>query len=151
MAKVKIGDMFELVTPKGKAYLHYIYKDKSLGDLIRVLPGIYHEEPIDYIEIAKQKELYLIFFPLSAAYKRNLVKQVAHYDDNNFQKPKFMREKHVIHGEFKGWYIVDTDSWNNQFVTKLTDEEKLLSPWGIWNDSLLIDRIVEGWTLEKWV
>jgi|GEM_PF-3874736 len=34
MASIKLGNIFEINTPLGNAYLHYIYKDKSLGDLI---------------------------------------------------------------------------------------------------------------------
>ncbi|BDA78463.1 hypothetical protein LPTSP3_g13930 [Leptospira kobayashii] len=45
MAKIKIGDIFEINTSKGNAYLHYIYQDKSVGDLIRVLPGLYSDRP----------------------------------------------------------------------------------------------------------
>ena len=29
--------------------------------------------------------------------------------------------------------------------------QKELSPWGIWNDTLLIERMMEGWTPEKWI
>jgi hypothetical protein len=45
MAKIKLGDLFEINTPNGKAYLQYVYKDSTLGELVRVLPGLYKERP----------------------------------------------------------------------------------------------------------
>jgi len=36
-----------------------------------------------------------------------------------------------------GWHIVDTLTLKRQFVTDLYEEQKQLSPWGIWNDTFL--------------
>ncbi len=69
---------------------------------------------------------------------------------DQFIKPKFMRTKHLVRGVFLGWYIVNTDTLHHQLVQDLSPEEKMLSPWGIWNDTLLIQRLVENWELEQW-
>jgi hypothetical protein len=150
MGKIKVGDIFEINTPKGKAYLHYIYKDKTLGDLIRVLPGLYSERPAGFDNLAASREEYMIFFPLSVANKRKIVEHAGYYPADGFSKPKYMRTEHNVRGEFLGWHIIDTDSWQRQLVKKLTPEQKNLSPWGIWNDTLLIENLVAGWHLAKW-
>jgi len=150
MAKIKIGDIFEMNTLKGKSYLHYIYKDKAIGDLVRVLPGLYSERPANFDKLAGSKERYMIFFPLSAASKQKIVEQVSFYPSDKFEKPKYMRSEHIVRGEFIGWHIIDTETWHRQLVKRLTSEQKQLSPWGIWNDTLLIENIINEWSLEHW-
>lgn len=150
MGRIKLGDIFEINTTKGKAYLHYIYKDKTVGDLIRVLPGLYSDRPDNLLKLAGSKETFMVFFPLSAAYKQKIVEQVGHYPTDSFKKPKHMRIEHIIRGEFLGWHIVDTETWQRQLAKTLTPEQKKLSPWGIWNATLLIENLTNDWTLEKW-
>jgi len=146
-----LGDIFEISTPKGKAYLHYVYKDNKISELIRILPGLFSARPNDLKKIAEANEIFVIFFPLAFAHKKKIVEKVSNYQIVNYNKPKYMRDKHIIQKEFKGWNIVDTESWHNQLVKTLNEEQKKLSPWGIWNDTLLIERLCEGWTLDKWI
>ena len=150
MSKIKIGDIFEINTSKGKAYLHYIFKDEVIGELIRVLPGLYSERPASLDNLAKSKEKFMIFFPLSAANKRKIVENVGYYPADNFERPKYMRYDHNVRGTFLGWHIVDTNTWHRQLVKSLTPEQKQLSPWDVWNDTLLIERLVSNWSLESW-
>lgn len=151
MKKIKLGDIFEINTHKGKAYLHYIYKDPSVGDLIRVLPGIYPERPANFDTLAGSNEDYMIFFPLSAAYKRKIIECVGFYPADGFSKPPYMRTEHNVRGEFLGWHIIDTDTWQRKLVKSLSLDQKQFSPWGIWNDTLLIERITNNWSLQNWV
>lgn len=150
MKKIRIGDIFEINTPNGKAYLHYIYKDKVTGDLLRILTGLYPERLVNFDELAGSKERYMIFFPLSAANKQKIVVPVGYYPADNFNKPKHMRTEYNVRGEFLGWHIVDTDTWERQLVKNLTSEQKQLSPWGIWNDTLLVENLTNEWSLDKW-
>jgi hypothetical protein len=70
MAKLNIGDIFEIQTSGGKAYLHYIYINEDSIELIRVLPGVYSERPINFDNLASSKENFMVYFPLSAAAKK---------------------------------------------------------------------------------
>lgn len=151
MGKISIGDIFEITTPKGRAYLHYVHKDKATGELIRVLHGIYSERPMNFDNLAAGDERYYISFPLAAAVRQKIVVPVGHYPASNFGKPKLMRIKHNIRGEFLGWYIVDTETWQRKLLKNLSEEQKKLSPWGVWNDTLLIENLVNDWSLDKWV
>jgi len=150
MKKVKIGDIFEINTTKGRAYLHYIYKDKAIGELVRILPGLYVDRPVNFDELASSKEKYMIYFPLGAANRQKIVEQVGYHSADKFEKPQHMRTEHIIQGEFLGWHIIDTDTWQRQLVKTLSSKQKQLSSWGIWNDTLLIEKLLEDWTLEKW-
>jgi hypothetical protein len=150
MAKIQIGDIFEIGTSKGKAYLHYIYRDESIGELVRVLQGLYTKRLDDLERLAASKERYMIFFPLTVAFKKKIVNYAGHYDLKGFTKPEFMRDEHLVKGASLGWYIVNTSTWHRQLVEKLTSDQKLLSPWGIWNDTLLIERLEQDWSLEQW-
>jgi hypothetical protein len=149
MIKIKIGDIFEINTPKGKAYLHYIYNDKTLGELVRILRGLYPVRPENLDEIA-QNERYMLFFPLKAACNRKIVEKVSYFSAANYNMPKYMRDELNIRGKLLGWHIIDTATWKRQLVKDLTKEQLKLSPWGIWNDTLLIERLSDDWSLEKW-
>ncbi|MBC7487756.1 MAG: hypothetical protein H7282_13485 [Cytophagaceae bacterium] len=149
MMRIKLGDIFEINTVKGKAYLHYIYKDPTIGDLVRVLPGLHSERPANFNELAGSKEKYVIYFPLAAANKRKIVEKVGSYL-SKFEKPKYMRAYHSVRGEFLGWHIIDTDSWQRKLVKSLNSEQKQLSPWGVWNDTLLVENLITDWSLENW-
>lgn len=153
MKKIEIGDLFEIDTPRGKGYFQYAYSDKLNGALIRVLPGLYVDQIQDIMSLVVTKESYFIYFPLKAAYKRGIVKMVGNYElPIDLKLPKQMRSKNVDkNGNLICWFIIDCDTWQRINVQKLTEEQKKLSPWGIWNDTLLIERMVEGWTPEKWI
>lgn len=150
MKKIKLGDVFKIDTPKGKAYLHYVYEDERLGSLLRVLEGLYTEEFNNLEEITNTKEKYLLFFPLKSAYKKDIVQLVGFLQCDDFVKPKEMRTEHNVRGEFLGWHIVNTETWQMEYVKELNNEQKKLSDWGIWNDTLLIERLVNKWDLDSW-
>jgi len=54
----------------------------------------------------------------------------------------------MIGYDFVGWHIVDNETLWRRKTDKLSDEERKLSPWDSWNDTLLSERIASGWTLE---
>ena len=73
MAKIHEGDIFEIDTSAGKGYLHFIETDSTIGELVRILPGLYKEPPVDLEKIASSQERYMIFFPLKAAVRQKIV------------------------------------------------------------------------------
>ena len=151
MSKIELGDIFEIKTSKGKAYFQCVKIDKVKGDLINVFNKLYDERPSSIEKVTNVLDHYFIGFPLSAAYKRKLVEKVGNISlPNDFELPAYARDKHVIRGEFLGWHIVDVNTLKRQFVEKLSIEQKNLSPWGIWNDTLLKEQLERGWNLENW-
>jgi hypothetical protein len=45
---------------------------------------------------------------------------------------------------------VDVETLQKEVVYNLNDLQKNYSPWGVWNDTILIERLTSGWTLENW-
>jgi len=148
--KASIGDIFEIDTPKGKGYLHCILLESINYELVRVLPGLFQERPTDLVSIAQREEQFMLFFPVKAAYRLKILEKVGHMPAAGFTLPKYMREINVIREAFLGWHIVDTETMKRQAVKNLTVEQRKLSPWSIWNDTLLCERLAEGWSLENW-
>lgn len=152
MAKIKLGDLFEIETAKGTGYLQYGCLDGDGIEIVRVLAGPYSERPENLSEKVNEKEKYLVHFPLAAAYRRKLVCLVGNFPlPKDFVKPQFMRTTYVRQGEFLGWHIVNTETLHRQFVKELSASQKRLSPWGVWNDTLLKEKLEEGWSLENWM
>ncbi|WLD93781.1 hypothetical protein [Alkalihalobacillus sp. AL-G] len=151
MARLKIGDVFEITTTKGKGYFQYVHKDEMMGQLIRLLPNLYEESHIFESELVKEKEMYLVHFPLGSALEQKVVRIKGNYEvPRDFVLPKKFRSKHTIKGEFVGWHIIDYETLAREKVQELTNEQKQLSPWGTWNDTLLKERMEHGWTLNDW-
>lgn len=149
MARIKLGDIFELETSRGKVYLHYVYKDKLMGALVRVLNGFYKETPRDFRDIVNHNEKFVTFFPLSSAVSQKIVKKVENIP-LIYHKPLLMRSKHVVKGDFLGWHIINTETLQRELVKNLDDNQLKLSPWGICNDTFLIERLEQDWSLENW-
>ena len=70
---VKIGDVLEVRTSRGLAYVQYTHYQKPLGALIRVLPGFHQSRPTDWAQLAKTKELYFVFCPIETLVDRGLL------------------------------------------------------------------------------
>jgi len=150
MSKIEMGDVFEIQTSKGKAYLHYIHEEPEKYELVRVLYGLYQQRPTDIEKLVAMDEQYLICFPLKAAYRKKIIDKVGHVSASNYAKPTFMRDTHWVRGEFHGWQIINLDTLQIETVQTLTPEQERLSQIGIWNDTLLRERLEAGWTLEQW-
>ncbi|ALC85337.1 hypothetical protein AM499_05550 [Bacillus sp. FJAT-22090] len=150
MARLKIGDVFEIVTSNGIGLFQYVHKDETIGELIRILPYLFEEGYVIEDELLKKKELYLIHFPLGTALNQKLVTKKGSYPiPQDFKLPKKFRSEYMVNGELICWHIIDYDTWKRETVERMTEEQKQLSPWRIWNDTLLKQRLAEGWTLDR--
>lgn len=151
MKRIRLGDVFELETTKGKAYVQFVHDNKDVSELIRILPGLFSECP-DLESIVSKKEEFFVHFPLKAAFKKGIVRFVGSFElPDGLKLPQKMRTEVVDNnGDLIGWHIVDYSSWQRESISDLTEDQKALSPWGIWNDTLLADRLASGWSLENW-
>ena len=73
--KIELGDIFEINTSKGKAYIQYVFEDKSSGEYIRVFYDLHKEKPKTFMKVIK-KDFFYLCFALKAAVKLNIVKKV---------------------------------------------------------------------------
>jgi hypothetical protein len=111
-----------------------------------VFYDLYPEKP-DLTKIVSG-DYFFLEFPVKAAVRKDIL----HYIGNvplpkNLNFPRFFRSENIFG---KGWRIIDSHG-GQKMVEELTDEQKGLSPWGTWNDTLLIDNLEKGWRLDKWI
>lgn len=146
----QIGDIVEIKTPKGLAYAQYTHKHDEppkYGALIRVLPGLYKSRPSEFSELVQQTERFFVFFPLGAAVARGIVTIVAHEEVPKRCRPfPLFRDgvKNPATGRVETWWLWDGErEWK---VGDLKPEQYNLPIRAVWNDTLLIQRIVEGWS-----
>jgi hypothetical protein len=147
--KIEIGDIFEIKIADKFAYLQFVYLHNE-----RQLVKIFCSQQINrsniFNYVVSDKELFLIFFPVTAAFRKKIIFKVGKVNVHDFLFPKYMRIVHTIREEFLGWHIVNTETGKLQLVKNLDVEQKKLSSWGTWNDTLLIEQLENGWDLEIW-
>lgn len=154
LPKIKYGDVFEIETSKGKGYFQCVKEAEATEfEIIRILPGIYSmPEDVDINSLVKEKELYFIQFPLKYALKKKSIKLIGNFKvRDGVIVPRYYRSMHKTGTEFICWHIVDSETLQRRSVYKLSEEEKRLSPWGSWNDTLLAERMANGWSLGDWI
>ncbi len=149
MKRPKIGDVIEIQVQSGFAYAQCInkhVKPPNWGHLLRVFPTIHQSRPQDFSEIVTGPEQFTVFFPLGAAVARGIVK-IASQEivPEPFRKFPIFRASHLTREGYKGgWWLWDGEKeW---YVGELTLEQRHYPIRAIWNDTLLIQRIEEGWT-----
>jgi|JI9StandDraft_1071089.scaffolds.fasta_scaffold207134_2 hypothetical protein len=151
--KKRIGDVIEIPTAKGLAYVqytHYHSTPPKYGCLIRVLQGFYDKRPdMDKIEfIVNQQHRFQTFCPI---YK---VVNIGDWDRiGNFPVPVFAQKFPIFKAmkylfkrpkpEDADWYLWDGEKeW---YVGKLSLKEQEKYPKeGIYNDTGLIHAIETG-------
>lgn len=146
---MRTGDVFSIDTPTGTAYFQFVKKLALMGSVIRVLPGTYGNTP-DLDALVEQPTNFWIFFPVSAALKQGAIQKVNTFKiPQHSQKPPIFRAGVIdpSTGRVETWWFWDGEKeWR---VGEITDEQRKLPIRGAWNNTLLVERIVEGWLPEK--
>jgi hypothetical protein len=147
---VKTGDVFAITTSKGEAYFQYVGKMPLMGPLIRVLPGTYPSEVPPWETLVERETNFWVFFPVGAALKRGLVRKVKNCAIPEHAKSPPVFRAGVVDpatGKVETWWLWDGEKeWP---VGEISAEQRKLPIRGAWNDTLLIQRIEEGWLPEK--
>jgi len=97
-----------------------------VGELIRVLPGVYDKIPDNLKEIVTGKEEYFVHFPVKAAKKQKIIELISNFDlPNGLEIPKKFRTEIMNNdGNLVGWHIVDYETWQRETISELTEEQK---------------------------
>lgn len=143
--KIKIGDVIEIPVKGGFAYAQYTHRHDKYGSLLLVLPTIHKEQATDFSFLENEQESYYTFFPLGPAVNQGLFKVVTNQLIPAYaeQFPLFKTGTPNGEGHIEVWWL-----WNGSKewkVGNLTEDQKKLSLRGIWNDTLLVQRIESGW------
>ncbi len=151
---IEIGDVFEIETANGKAYIQLVEKSENQNELelIRVYYKIYLKSSCFSITKITEKsdDYFFLSFHIKAALKLKVLKFVCNTSiKRSFKTPVLFRTKNPFGN---GWNIIDKkkDKYIKSGVINLNEEQKKLSPWGTWNDTLLIENLEKGWRLENW-
>ena len=146
----RVGDVIEVPTPQGFAYAHYTHRHDEppcYGALLRVLPGLHPLRPADFSALSAQAPIFSTFFPLGAACNRRIVSVVASEPiaESSKRFPTF-RSNFSSSGP---WVLWDgQNEW--QLPTLTQDQLKAYPPLGVINDTLLVQRIIQGWRHEHY-
>jgi hypothetical protein len=159
MRRALIGDVYEVPTPLGLAYIQHTHDDGGdLGQLVRVLPGMYLQ-PADCQQVASQDELYYTFYLLDQALKDGRIRFVGNVPLPERVKPfPVMRRPRARtrEGKVLTWLLGDGSlpdtiecMQHMQDVGELTETQKRLSIRSLWDHDGLVYRLVRGWTPER--
>lgn len=151
--KAKIGDIIEIPTRKGLAYVqfsHYHDTPPRMGAVIRILPGFFLERPAQLQSLADKKELYYTLFPVQAIVNRNILAVIGNANVPDYAKKFPLFRAGIANtktGNVDQWWLWDgVKEWK---IDKITDEQLDLPIRQGWNDRALIERIEQGWTPRK--
>ncbi|BAV50749.1 Uncharacterized protein MLTONO_5847 [Mesorhizobium loti] len=147
---VKIGDVVEFQTSIGKCYAIYTHKHVRYGALLRVFEKIYKTRPKKIGDIVSNAVQFSCFFPLGSAVSKGIVTVVG-----NVAVPAEVAAFPIFRdgvadprtGKVSVWWLWDGEKeWR---VENLTPEQRKMPIRGIWNDTLLIERVISGWTSDS--
>jgi len=157
--RAQVGDVFEVSTSSGKAYIQVTHIDDDEIELVRVLPGIFPVRPSNLEEIVAARELYFTFYLLAISLKKKWVELIGNFPvPANAQRWPVMRHAGYIDakGKVHGWHIGDAsvpltlEGYSKlQFVHELTPDQTKLSIHQIWNHAALVENLARGWTPER--
>lgn len=155
MAKrIKIGDILEIKTSKGYAYMQYTHKDiGTMGSLVRVFNGIYDKQ-LEELDILKDKDVqFITFFPLQFALNKGIVNYLGNMELRDefrvFPIFKSMLGQDLKTNKAKSWNIWEDGKVVNIIYSPLSKEEKMIPNYGVINDTMLIYKIETNFTEEQ--
>jgi hypothetical protein len=142
----RIGDIIEFLTPKGYAYAHYTHKHPRYGALLRVISGQWEDPLTSFQGLVLQSPQFVVFFPLGAACARRIVRiaggEAVPECAQGF--PTFRVGVVGKDGCVRQWWLWDgTHEWRADCTREELQEMPIR---GIVNDTMLIQRICDGWT-----
>lgn len=157
--KPKIGDICEIKTPAGLAYVQYTHDGGDMGQLVRVLPGLFSTRPTDFAELSQQKELYFAFYTLSYALRDHQAEVVSHQTVPGWAQPyPLMRwcGARDPSGKAIAWKIFSASSpltveehQRTTLIHNLTPEQQKLSIHQLWPQPVMVKELARGWTPER--
>ena len=148
--KLTSGDIFKIPTKIGFGFLQFIEIDSMGIEYMRVLDFISKNGTISQFEIDKT-ERWSIGFPLRAASRKKIVERIGTFNLPSKYKPSdLVRSEHIIGEKIIGWHIINRKNLKRKLKKKLNKKDLNLSPHGIMNDTLIIERLEKNWNLAEW-
>lgn len=152
MKNSEIGSVYAIKTRIGYGLFQVVQHNDVGIDVVRVLQPIIQNINDFSLDLLQEHERYFIKFTAQAALKRKLIILIGQYNvPSSVKVPKKYRMLDFVpHRNIRNWYIVDAKTNGLKLVSNINKKFLSLSCDGIWNDTFLIERLEEGWTLENW-
>jgi len=158
--KPRIGDICEVKTPAGLAYLQYTHDSKNtMGQLVRVLRGLFRSRPSEFGVLAKQRELYFVFYTLKYALRNQQAEIVSHQPVPEWAQPyPLMRWRGACDpsGRAFAWKVFSASSLltveehqRTRVIHNLTPEQLRLPIYELWAHPVMVKELARGWTPER--
>jgi hypothetical protein len=152
--KPRTGDIFEVPTEAGLAYVQYTHEHPDQGTLIRVLPGIFPKRTDDVCALAERDSVFVSFCPIDIGVEQGWVPV------GNCPVPKSARPFPLfrygitspVPGKVGVWKVAVWKLWDGDKLERigdLTPEQRKLPIYGIFAPSMIAERIAAGWTPER--
>jgi hypothetical protein len=141
-----LGTVYELATPCGWAYVQHVLRHPMMGELIRVLPGLFPDRPHDLATVVATKERFVAFYPIRAAARAGDVEAIGTFDVPAGSRA-FPLFRWAIGGEgyANGWEI-----WDGERVVaraqELSSEQRQYPEVEVWGHPVLVERIASTWS-----
>lgn len=145
--RLKFGDILEVETKHGLAYIQYVHRNEMMGWLVRGIEGFYDTRPPDLEELTGQPDLFLTFIYLYADVKDGHLTYVgpAQVPDHLKEFPLFRCSLRQLTGEFISWWLWDGDDEWEVGKTLTPEQQKLPLHTGIWTFGLLQALLEKQW------
>jgi hypothetical protein len=145
--RVVIGDVFEVATEAGLAYLQYTNDDVDMGPLVRVLPGTYANRPDDLLALVAGPTRFFILYHVRAAAGQSLVSWVCAAEVPNHAQlfPLMTWVKPRFDGTLR-WATWDGQRKRTENLEVLTDEERDYPHRSMWNHAVLVEAVASDWS-----
>jgi hypothetical protein len=148
--KLEKGQVYSINTPNGYGFIQYIETDSLGVEYVRILNPIKASEEISQDEINHQQR-WCCVFPLKAAHNRSVINYVGLFElPPKYKIEYWTRSPHNVRGEHLGWHIVHRDTLERKLKKSLRRRHLKLSPHGIFNVTLIRERLESNWKLSNW-
>lgn len=156
-SKLRIGDISEIRTSIGLVYGQYTHDGEGMGQLVRILPGIYPNRVTDCAALVQQKEIYFVFYTLEYSLRAKQVEIVSNQLIPEWAKEfPTMRKPMGMDVERRSWIIghglrlyTIPDIQRALHVRDLTPEQRKLSIALLRPHPAMLKAIEAGWTPER--
>lgn len=142
-----IGDILEVETSGGLAYLQLTHRHPKGEEVVRVLPGVFAERPSDLSSLAVDRERYVVITPVRAAVREGMMRIAGHAIVPHWATtfPLFKWWLPRV-GERPGVWRIWNGSRILRVASELPPELQRLPTRSSIMPLTLTDRITEGWS-----
>lgn len=145
----RIGDVVEIVTKDGAAFAQYIHQHGDFGEVLRVLGPA--DSDSDSQRVASRPTQFVTFFPLGAACRRGIARILgpAAVPPDFTEFPSFRQALRLDPQSAAPCNWLLWSGADERIVAELTAEQRRWPIRAIMNDTMLVHRVLTGWTAEQ--